>query len=167
MTITATNKAGAGTPTATAGVSDKDWTDFLGSILPTVGGAIGEAVGIDPRVAGQTVSQVLSIFGIGGPGKAYTPALPKDPQRLSDLKQLVSQHAGDPGFVQGLGKWLDDAVAPVRAMKEGKDYQPSVDLSKDWFSEAFNSIGNAVASINWGQVAQVGMQILPYALAAL
>jgi hypothetical protein len=52
----------------------------------------------------------------------------------------------------------------VQAHKEGKAYQPSVDLTKNWFTDAVGSIGDAVSSVNWGQVAQVGMQALPFVL---
>jgi hypothetical protein len=51
--------------------------------------------------------------------------------------------------------------------KQGKAFQPSVDMSKDWFSEAISSIGQAVSSVNWGQVAQVGMQALPFVLSLI
>lgn len=166
MPLTATSPTTTSGPTAGGAISDKDWTDFLSSVAPAVAGGVAQAVGIDPRLAGQTVSQVLSIFGIGGPGKAWTPTLPQDPQRLADLKQLVDQHSGDPGFAPALEKWLSDALEPVRAMKAGKEYQQP-DLSKDWFSDAVSSIGNAVSQVNWQQVAQVGMQILPIAAAAL
>ena len=40
-------------------------------------------------------------------------------------------------------------------------------MSKDWFSEAISSIGQAVSSVNWGQVAQVGMQALPFVLSLI
>ena len=111
------------------------------------------------------MSQVLSIFGIGGPGKAFTPALPKD-QAVSQLKQVVTPYLSDPGFSTALARWLQAALEPVQAQKEGKAFQPSVDLSKNWFDDAISSIGHAVSSVNWGQVAQVGMQVLPSVMAA-
>jgi hypothetical protein len=149
-----------------AAAGQKDFMDFLGGILPDLAGTFAPTFGIDPRVAGQTVSQVLSIFGIGGPGKAYTATLPKS-QAVSQLQQVVSPHLSDPAFVTALGAWMQAAVEPVQAHKEGKAYQPSVDLEKDWFSDITDSIGDAVSSVNWGQVAQVGMQALPFVLSIL
>ena len=164
MTPTMTSPAAAGASVAQPSGTDKDWTDFLGGILPGLASAGAQAVGIDPRVAGQTVSQVLSIFGIGGAGKAFTPALPKE-QALSQLQQAVAPHLDTPGFSTALTAWLQAALEPTQAYKQGKDYQPSVDLSKDWFSDAISSIGHAVSSVNWQQVAQVGMHALPAVLA--
>ena len=144
----------------------KDFGDFLSGVIPDVATTVAPSLGIDPRVAGQTVSQVLSIFGIGGPGKAFTPALPKD-QAVSQLQQMVTPYLSDPAFSTALGKWLQAAIEPVQAQKEGKAFQPSVDLSKDWFSDAISSVGHAVSSVHWGQVAQVGMQALPFVLAVV
>jgi hypothetical protein len=165
VSVTTTSPASAGTSTTGSGGDQKDWTDFLAQLAPGLAQTVAPELGIDPRIAGQTVSQVLSIFGIGGPGKAFTPAIPKD-QALSQLQQVVTPHLSDPGFSPALVKWLQAALEPVQAQKQGKAFQPSVDMSKDWFSDAINSIGHAVSSVNWGQVAQVGMQILPQVLAA-
>ena len=107
---------------------------------------------------GQAVSQILSIFGIGG-GKAFAPGLPKD-QAVSQLQQnFTPQLLSDPTFKAALTKWMQAAIEPIQAQKENKVYKPSVPLeNKDWFGDAINSIGHAVSSVNWGQVAQVGMQ---------
>ena len=158
MTVTTTSPASA----ETSG-GQKDFWDFLGGVIPSIATTVAPSLGIDPRVAGQTVSQVLSIFGIGGPGKAFTPVLPKD-QAVSQLQQMLTPHLSDPAFKTALGKWMQAALEPVQAQKEGKAFQPSVDMSKDWFSDAISSVGQAVSSVNWGQVAQVGMQALPFVL---
>jgi len=163
VTVTTTSPASAGTSATGSGGSQKDWTDWLAQLGSSLAGTAATELGIDPRIAGQTVSQVLSIFGIGGPGKAFTPALPKD-QAVSQLQQVVAPHLSDPGFSPALLAWLQAALEPVQAHKQGKAFQPSVDMSKDWFSDAINSIGHAVSSVNWGQVAQVGMQALPFVL---
>jgi hypothetical protein len=166
VTLTTNMPVSAGTSATGSGGGQKDFMDFLGGILPGVAQTVAPSLGIDPRVAGQTVSQVLSIFGIGGPGKAFTPAVPKE-QALSQLQQVVTPYLSDPAFSTALERWMQAAIEPVQAHKDGKAYQPSVDLSKSWFDDAINSIGNAVSSVNWGQVAQVGMQALPYVLAAV
>lgn len=166
VTITSNSPVAVGTSATGSGGSQKDFFDFLGSILPDVAQTAAPSLGIDPRVAGQAMSQVLSIFGIGGPGKAFAATLPKE-QAVARLQQVVAPHLSDPAFKKALGKWMEAAIEPVRAHKEGKAYQPSVDLNKNWFDDAFNSIGDAVSSVNWGQVAQVGMQALPFVLAAI
>lgn len=163
MTATTTSPVSAGTSATGSGGGQKGFFDFLGGIIPGIAEAAAPSVGIDPRVAGQTVSQVLSIFGIGGPGKAFTPGLPKE-QAVSQLQQVVTPFLSDQGFSTALESWLQAAMEPVQAHKEGKDYQPSVDLTKSWFDDAISSIGDAVSSVNWGQVAQVGMQALPLVL---
>lgn len=166
VSVTTTSPASTGTSAAGAAAgAPKDFGDFLGSILPGLAGAVAPDLGIDPRVAGQTVSQILSIFGIGGPGKAFTPTLQKQ-QAISQIQQVVTPHLSDPAFVTGLQHWMLAALEPVQAQQGGKAYQPSVDLTKNWFSDAINTIGNVASSIPWGQVAQVGMQILPMVLAA-
>lgn len=149
-----------------SGADDKGFADFLSGILPTVAQTVAPSLGIDPRVAGQTVGQVLNIFGIGGQGKAFTAAIPKD-VAVSQIQQVVSPYLSDESFRTALQSWMQAALEPVQAQKQGKAYQPSVDLSKSWFDDIVNTVGDAVSHVNWGQVAQVGMQILPYALAAL
>lgn len=173
-TVSLTTTAPASSSVSVSTDGQKGFLDFLGGVLPDVASTVAQTVapslGIDPRVAGQTVSQVLSIFGIGGPDKAFTPTVPKD-QSLSQLQQLVTPYLGDKAFSTALQHWMRAAVEPVQAHKDGKAYQPSVDLSKSWFDDAISSIGDAVgdavSSVNWGQVAQVGMQALPYVMAAL
>ena len=163
MTLTTNIPVSAGTSATGSDGGEKGLFDFLGGIIPGLAEAAAPSVGIDPRVAGQTVSQVLSIFGIGGPGKAFTPALPKN-QAVSQLQQMLTPYLNDPAFKTALGSWMQAALEPVQAQKEGKAFQPSVDMSKDWFSDAISSIGHAVSGVNWGQVAQVGMQALPFVL---
>ncbi|WP_214407358.1 hypothetical protein [Pseudonocardia lacus] len=154
-----------------AGLADdpeKGFGDFLsglGGILPGVAQTLAPTVGIDPRIAGQTVSQVLSIFGIGK-GKAFVPAVPKE-QAVAQLREIVSPHLNDPAFMTALQAWTKAAVEPVAALQQGKAFQPSVDMTKNWFTDAIDSIGDAVSSVDWGRVAQVGMQVLPVVLAAL
>lgn len=145
---------------------EKGFLDFLGGIIPGVAQAAAPVLGIDPRVAGQTVSQVLSVFGIGGGGKAFLPAIPKE-QALSQLEQAVTPYLSDQAFTTALGSWLQAAIEPLQATKEGKAYQPSVDLSKSWLSSIADSIGDVVSSVNWDKVGQVGMQLLPLATAIL
>jgi hypothetical protein len=166
VSVTTTSPVSAGTSTTGSDGGQKDFSDFLSSFLPVAAQTAAPSLGLDPRVAGQTVSQVLSIFGIGGPGKAFTPGIPKQ-QAVSQLQQVVAPYLGDPAFKAALGKWMEAAVEPVQAQKEGKAYQPSVDLSKSWFSDAIDSVGHAVSSVDWGKVAQVGMQALPYVVAAV
>lgn len=156
----------AGTGAAATGSADKGFFDFLGSVLPGLATTVAPSLGIDPRIAGQTVSQVLDLFGIGGPGKAFTAVLPKD-QAVSQLQQVIGRHLDDPAFATALAKWLQAAVEPVQAHKEGKAYKASVDLEKNWFTQAVSDIGDAVSSVDWGQVAQVGMQALPFVLSIL
>lgn len=168
MSLTTNAVAGSATePSAPVvddkGFDDKGFGDFLSSILPTVASTFAPGVGIDPRVAGQTVGQVMQLFGIGGPGKAFAPAVPKE-QASAQLRDIITPHLADPAFRQALEAWLKAAVEPVQAHKEGKAYQPG-DLDKSWFSDAIDSIGDAVSTVNWGQVAQVGMQALPFVLA--
>jgi hypothetical protein len=163
VSVTTTSPASAGTSTTGSAVDPKDWGDFFSQLGSSLAQTVAPDLGIDPRIAGQTVSQVLSIFGIGGPGKAFTPTIPKD-QAVSQLQQVVAPHLSDPGFSPALLAWLQAALEPVQAHKQGKAFQPSVDMSKDWFGDAINSIGHAVSSVNWGQVAQVGMQALPFVL---
>src|SRR5436309_14174809 len=69
MTATTTSPVSAATSATESGGGQKGFFDFLGGIIPGIAQAAAPSLGIDPRVAGQTVSQVLSIFGIGGPGK--------------------------------------------------------------------------------------------------
>ena len=166
MTLTANTPVNEETSAGGAGAGEKGFFDILGEIVPSLTRAAAPSLGLDPRVAGQTVSQVLRMFGIGGPGKAFTAAIPKD-QAASQVRQIVTPHVSDPAFSAALGTWMKAALEPVQAHKEGKDYQPSVDLSKNWFSDAIDSIGHAAASVDWGKVAQVGMQALPYVLAAV
>jgi hypothetical protein len=163
VTATTTSPVSAGTSATGSAGGQKGFFDFLGGIIPDIVQTVAPSLGIDPRVAGQTVSQVMSIFGIGGPGKAFSPALPKD-QAVSQLQQMVTPFLSDPGFSTALERWLQAALEPVQAHKEGKAYQPSVDLTKSWFDDAISSIGDAVSHVNWGQVAQVGMQALPFVL---
>jgi hypothetical protein len=163
--MTTNYPASAGT-SATGSDAEKGWTDFLGDVLGGAAETVAENFGVDPRLAGQTVSQVLSVFGIGGGGKAFTPALPKE-QGISQLQQIVSPHLSDPLFTKALGAWLQAAVEPVQAHKEGKAYQPSVDLSKNWFTDAVDWVGDQASKVDWRQVADVGMQALPYVIAAI
>jgi hypothetical protein len=166
--MTMTMNSPAATATATGTASDKDFFDFLGGVLPNVAQHVAPTFGIDPRVAGQTVSQVMSMFGIGGPGKAFAPAVPRD-QAVAQLKEVVAPHLADPAFAKALGLWMQAAVQPVQAQQQGKAYQP--DLDKSWLSDAFDSVTGAiddvVSGVDWGQVAQVGMRALPYVIAAL
>lgn len=174
MTLTTTAPAGASSSVSVSTDGQKGFFDFLDGVIPdlaqTAAQAVAPSLGIDPRVAGQTVSQVLSIFGVGGSGKAFTPAIPKQ-QTLGQLQQLVTPYLDDKAFSAALQRWMKAAIEPVQAHKDGKAYQPSVDLSKSWFDDAISSIGDAVgdavSNVNWGQVAQVGMQALPYVMAAL
>jgi hypothetical protein len=166
VSLTTTSPVSAGTTAAGYGAGQKGFLDFLGDVLPGVAGPVAQEFGIDPRIAGQTVSQVLSIFGIGGPGKAFTAAVPKE-QALSQLQQVVTPHLSDPAFTKALGHWMQAAIEPVQAHKEGKAYQPSVDLSKSWFSDAIDWVGEQASNVDWRQVAQVGMEALPYVLAAI
>lgn len=152
MALTAT------TPTSAA---DKGWMDFLGDILPGAASAGASFLGIDPRVAGQTVSQVMSIFGIG---KAFTTQVAKD-QAGAQLREIVAPHLEDEAFKKALGLWLQTAIQPIQAHKEGKDYTP--DLSKSWFSDAWDTVTDTVSDVDWGKVTQVGMQALPFVLAVL
>jgi hypothetical protein len=167
---------GSSAGSRTSEQDQKDWADFLRGVLPPVAGGLASALGIDPRVAGQTISQVLSIFGIGG-GKAFSPAVPRS-EIDAQLRAIVAPHLGDPVFTKALTLWLQAAVEPVQAQKDGKAYVPTVDLDKDWFSDAFDSIsstisdigstiGDVASGINWGQVAQVGMQTLPWLLSII
>jgi hypothetical protein len=123
-----------------------------------------QSFGIDPRVVGQTVSQVLSVFGIGGRGKAFTAALPKE-QAVSQLQQVVAPYLSDPTFVKALNAWLKAAIEPVQAHKEGKAFQP--DLSKSWLSDAWDTVSDAASSVDWSKVGQIGLQALPYVIAAM
>jgi hypothetical protein len=172
MALTTTAPTSSATGATSYSASDKGWGDFLSSIFPGAASAAASAVGIDPRVAGQTVSQVMSIFGIG---KAFTPQVARD-QAVAQLKEIVTPHLQDPAFAKALGTWMAAAVEPIQAHKEGKEYTP--DLSKSWFSDAWDTVSDAASSVastvsdvasnvNWGQVAQVGMQALPYVIAAL
>ena len=165
MTLTTNAVAGSATESSAPAVDDKGFGDFLSGILPTVAGGLASTVGIDPRIAGQTVSQVMQIFGIGGPGKDFAPAGAKE-QALTELRGIITPHLGDPAFRQALEAWLKAAVEPVKAHKEGKAYQPG-DLGKSWVTDAFDAVSDAVSSVDWGQVAQVGMRALPFVLAAL
>src|SRR5690348_10003156 len=117
VSVTTTSPVGAGTSAAGSDAGQKDFLDFLGGILPGAAETVAPTLGIDPRVAGQTVSSVLSIFGIGGPGKAFTPALPKE-QAVSQLQQLVAPYLSDQNFRTVLGRWMQAAIEPVQAQKE-------------------------------------------------
>lgn len=163
MTQTTTSPVSAGTSTTGSDGDPKDWESFLSGLLPGVAQAAAPSLGIDPRIAGQTVSQVLSIFGIGGQGKAFTPALPKE-QALSQLQQVVTPHLSTPGFSTALTAWLQAAMEPVQAQQQGKAFQP--DLTKSWLTDAISSIGDVVSHVPWQQVEQIGMQALPLVLAA-
>jgi hypothetical protein len=164
VSMTMTSPVSAGTSAAGPGGDQKGFLDFLGGILPGAAQAVAGEIGIDPRVAGQTVSQVLSIFGIGGPGKAFTAAVPRE-QALAQVQQVVTPYLSDPAFLTALQRWMQAALEPVQAHKEGKAYQPSIDLTKSWFTDAIGTLGDVVSAVDWRQVAQVGMQILPAALA--
>jgi len=173
-TVSLTTTAPAGSSVSASTNGQKGFLDFLGGVIPDLAEGAAQAVapslGIDPRVAGQTVSQVLSIFGVGGGGKAFTPAVAKE-QSVGQLQQLIGPSLGDPAFAAALQQWMRAAIEPVQAHKEGKAYQPSVDLSKSWFSDAIDAVGDAVgdavSNVNWQQVGQLGMQALPYAMALL
>ena len=167
------------TPAATTATSaaDKGFGDWLDDIISTTVPTIASTFGIDPRIAGQTASTLLSVFGIGGPGKAFTPAIQKA-QAKGQLQQLVGPQYDDPAFKAALGTWLQAALEPAKAQQSGKSYQPSVDMSKSWFSDALDSVGSAlegvvddvgsaVGSINWDDVGKIGMRVLPYAMALL
>lgn len=164
MSLTTTDSRTA-TSSSSPAIAAKDWDDFLGQILPGAVQAVAPSLGIDPRVAGQAVGQILGLFGIGG-AKGFAPAIPQA-QAKAQLQQILTPYFGDETFRAALQKWLQAAVEPVQAQKQGKAYTPTVDLSKDWFTSALSSIGNAVSSVDWGKVAQVGMQALPYVIAAL
>jgi hypothetical protein len=178
VTLTMTNQVSAETGGAGSGDGQKDFTDFLSGIIPDAAQAVAPSLGLDPRVAGQTVSQILNIFGIGGPGKAFTPALPKD-QALSQLQQVVTPSLSDPVLSAMLERWMQAALEPVQAQKEGKAYQPSVDLNKSWFGDAIDWVGHklgdaagdAASAIDWSKItseaAQIGMQALPSAMTLL
>jgi hypothetical protein len=166
MTVTTTTPAGTSASSATLGGGQKDFWDIVGGMLPGAAQMVAPSVGIDPRIAGQTVSQVLSIFGIGGGGKAFSATIPKD-QALAQLQQVVGPHLSDRAFATALGKWMEAAIEPVQAHKEGKDYQPSVDLNKSWFDDATSWLGDQVSKVDWSQVAQVGMRALPVAISLL
>jgi hypothetical protein len=168
VTITSTTTApttSSSAASAPAG-TQKDFFDFLGGLLPNVATTVAPSLGIDPRVAGQTVSSLLNVFGIGGSGKAFSPAISKE-MAVQQVQPILQPYLGDQAFRTALGAWLGAAVEPVQAQKSGKAYQPTVDLSKSWFSDITDSIGDAVSSVDWGQVAQVGMRALPYITAAL
>ena len=109
MTVTTTSPVSTGTSATGSGGDQKGFGEFLSGIIPDLAGTVAPSLGIDPRVAGQTVSQVLSIFGIGGPGKAFTPALPKE-QAVSQLQQHGDPVSERPGL-------LDSA----REMAAGRD----------------------------------------------
>lgn len=172
VSLTTTAPAGTSSSVSVSTVDQKGFFDFLDGVIPDVASTVAETVapslGIDPRVAGQTVSQVLSLFGVGGGGKAFTPTIPRQ-QTVDQLQQQLTPYLDDKAFSAALQHWMRAAIEPVQAHKDGKAYQPSVDLSKSWFSDAISSIGDtigdAVSNVNWGQVAQVGMQALPYAMA--
>jgi hypothetical protein len=167
VTITSTTApATSGSATSAPAGTEKDFFDFLGGVLPGVAGQAAQQFGLDPRVAGQAVSSLLNVFGIGGSGKAFTPAISKE-MAVQQVQPILQPYLGDPAFRTALGAWLGAAVEPVQAQKSGKAYQPSVDLSKSWFSDIVDTVGDAVSHVDWGQVAQVGMRALPYITAAL
>lgn len=172
MSLTTTAPAGSSVSVSTNG--QKGFLDFLGGVIPDLAESAAQAVapslGIDPRVAGQTMGSILNIFGVGGGGKAFTPAIPKE-QVLSQMQQVAAPYLDDKAFTTALQLWLRAAIEPVQAHKDGKAYQPSVDLSKNWFTDAVSSVtdavGDAVSNVNWQQVGQIGMQLAPYAAALL
>jgi hypothetical protein len=166
MTTTTTRPVTAGPSAPGSDGSQKDFFDFLGGILPDAAQAAAPSLGIDPRVAGQTVSQVLSIFGIGGPGKAFTATIPKE-QAVSQLQQLLTPYLSDPASRALLGRWMQAALEPVQAQKEGKDYRPSVDWSKSWLDDAFDTIGDVITSDSAQTLFRAAMDALPYAVALL
>jgi hypothetical protein len=165
VSVTTTSPVGAGTSAAGSDAGQKDFLDFLGGILPGAAETVAPTLGLDPRVAGGTVRDILNIFGIGA-GKAFTTAVPKD-QAVSQLQQVVTPYLSDPAFRTVLGRWMQAAIEPVQAQKEGKAYQPSVDMSKNWFTDAVDSIGDAISKVDVQQVVQVGMRALPYVVAAV
>lgn len=164
MTTTMSSPVSPGTTATGTGGNQKGFLDFIGGILPDVAGTVATGFGIDPGIAGQAMSQVLNIFGIGGPGKAFTPALPKD-QLVSQLQQVVNPHLSDPDFMAALTAWLRAAIEPAKAYQVGKDYQP--DPTKNWFGDAVSSIGHAFSSVDPAQVAKIGLQALPFVIPLL
>jgi hypothetical protein len=175
VSITMTKPVPAGTSTTGNGGGDKDFSDFLGGILSSGAETLAQEVGIDPRLAGQTVSQVLNIFGIGGAGKAFAPTLPRE-QIMSQIQQILSPYISDPPTRTLLETWLKAAVEPIQAQKAGKAYQP--DMSKSWLTDAVSSVGGAISDVastvsdalssSQGQQAvRAGLQVLPWLAAAL
>jgi hypothetical protein len=168
VSVTTTSQASAGTSAAGPGVNQKGWGDLFGDIIPDIVGPIAQGFGIDPRVAGQAASQVMSIFGIGGAGKAFTAAVPKE-QAVSQLQQIVAPCLGNPTEVKALNAWLKAAIEPVQAHQGGKAFQP--DFSKSWLSDAWDTVTDTVSdvasSVDWGKVGQIGLQALPYVIAAI
>jgi hypothetical protein len=181
MTTTTTNGEATTAPPATAPAAgyEKGWTDLFGSLVPSLVRPIAESVGIDPRVAGQAASQVLSIFGIGGVGKDFTPAVPKQ-QIVTQLQEVVAPCLGNPAEVRALKAWLTTALEPVQAYQGGKAFQP--DFEKSWLSDAWDSVtdtvgdavsavggavSSAASSIDWDKVGQIGLRALPLVIAAL
>jgi hypothetical protein len=165
VTTTSPASASAGTGAAEPDGAPKDFSDFLGTILPGLATTVAPDLGIDPRVAGQTVSEILNIFGVSGPGKAFTPTTLQKGQAISEIQQVVTPHLSDPNFMTALQHWMLAALEPVQAQQQGKAYQPSVPMDKSWLGDALNTIGQAASSI-LPVVTQVGMQILPMVLAA-
>jgi len=166
MTSTMTAPAASGSATSAPAGSQKDFFDFLGGVIPDIAGQAAQSFGLDPRLAGQTVSQLLNVFGIGGGGKAFSPSISKE-LAVQQVQPILQPYLGDPDFRKALSAWLAAAVEPVQAQKSGKAYQPSVDMSKSWFSDIVDTVGDAVSHVDWGQVANVGMRALPYITAAL
>lgn len=168
MSGTTTSTGGAGASTAGSVSYEKGWGDLFADIVPSIAGPIAQGFGIDPRVAGQAASQIMSIFGIGGSGKAFTAAVPKG-QAVSQLQQIVAPVLGNPAETKALNEWLKAALEPVQAYQGGKAFQP--DFSKSWLSDAWDSVtdtvGDLASSVDWGKVGQIGLQALPYVIAAL
>lgn len=175
MSVTTTSTASAGTSAAGSGAYEKGWGDLFGSLVPSIVGPVAQGLGIDPRVAGQAASQIMSIFGIGGAGKAFTAAVPKE-QAVSQLQQIVAPCLGNPAEVKALNAWLKAAIEPVQAYQGGKAFQP--DFSKSWLSDAWDTVtetvsdvagtvSDAASSVDWGKIGQIGLQALPYVIAVL
>ena len=118
MSITTTNPVTAPSSETGSDGNQKDLLGFLNTILPGAAETVAPNLGIDihPGVIGQTVSQVLDIFGIGR-GKAFTPAVTKE-QAVSQLQQALTPYLSDPDFMQALAAWLRAAIEPVQAQKE-------------------------------------------------
>jgi hypothetical protein len=160
-TSTSAESAGAGTA---GSAYEKGWGDLFSDIIPDIVGPVARGLGVDPRVAGQAASQVMSIFGIGGAGKAFTASVPKA-DAVAQLQQIVAPCLANPAETKALNAWLKAAVEPVQAYQGGKAFQPN--YSKSWLSDAWDSVADTVSDVDWGKVGQIGLQALPYVIAAL